>query len=362
MTALGEGRALAPSLQPKAGAELFTDRRVNSRKKKRDQLPWPKDRPFKILSLDGGGIKGIYGAALLSRIESELGESGAIHKYFDMIAGTSTGGILGIGAGLGIAAKRMESLYINGGKKIFPPLRYKLSRWTFIRLLFGVLYDYRKLERLLYAEFGDRTFGECRARMVVPAFMIPKTEITVFKTDHHPDFQRDHRSPAWEIARATAAAPTYFHGHDHGDVMFIDGGVWANNPVMAAVVDALSAYNVSRDQIEIFSIGTGDQPWIISKAEARGGIYSWQQVIKGAMYLTSDNAHAQAGLLLGPERILRVEPSGPAGNVEMDDWQTAHQILPEAAILDFEANKHLIMAFFASQVLPRERFYSKVLS
>ena len=357
MTGFGEERALGRNPSPNPGPELFTTRRVNSRRKKREQLPWPKDHSFRILSLDGGGIRGLYSASLLHLIEAELGQSGSLYQYFDMIAGTSTGGILGIAASLGVPAERMKSLYVSGGREIFPPWRYKVSRYTLVRLLFGVLYDYRKLERLIYAEFGDATLGDCRARMVVPAFMIPKAEIAVFKTDHHPDFQNDHRMKAWEAARATAAAPTYIHGLDRGDVMFIDGGVWANNPIMAAVVDALSAYDVNRDKIEILSIGTGSQPWEISKAEARGGIFSWKTVIEGAMYLTADNALAQAGLLIGPERITRIEPRGEAATIDMDDWRTAVRLLPDAAATDFAENKDPIMRFFEAKVDPRHRFY-----
>ena len=358
MTGFGEEKALNPKLPPKLGPEPFIDRRANSLRQKRKQLPWPQDRPFRILSLDGGGIKGIYTATLLQRMEEELGAPGSLCKHFDMIAGTSTGGILGIGTSLGIPAERMNSLYVIGGKEIFPPWRYRASQWMLVRLLCGVLYDYKKLARLIYVEFGDVPFGDCQTRMVIPAFMVPKSEITVFKTDHHPDFKNDHRTKAWEIARATAAAPTYFHGHERGDVMFIDGGVWANNPIMAAVVDALSVYDVERDNIEILSIGTGNPPWEISKSEARGGIFSWKQVIEGAMYLTTDNALAQAGLLIGPERIIRIEPSGNAGLVDMDDWKTAVRILPEAASQDFEVNRDMILRFFDREVDSRHRFHT----
>lgn len=357
MTGFGEARALVQNPSPNPGPEPFIERRANLLRRKREQLPWPKDRPFRILSLDGGGIKGLYSASVLQFIEAELGEPGALYQYFDMIAGTSTGGILGIAVSLGKPADRMKSLYVLGGREIFPPWRYKLSRCTLVRLVFGVLYDYRKLERLIYAEFGDATLGDCRTRMVIPAFMIPKAEITVFKTDHHPDFKNDYKMKAWEVARATAAAPTYFRGHDRGTVMFIDGGVWANNPIMVALVDSLSSYDVEKGQIEILSIGTGNQPWEISKMEARGGIYSWKTVIGGAMYLTADNALAQAGLLIGPERITRIEPSGNAANIDIDDWCGAVKVLPDAAAGDFAKNKDSIMRFFVAKVAPRHRFY-----
>ena len=85
--------------------------------------------------------------------------------------------------------------------------------------------------------------------------MMPKTEIAVFKTDHHEDFRNDHLTPMWKVARATSAAPTYLKGHEHEESgrIFIDGGVWANNPVMVALVDALTAYDLAPEQIEILA-------------------------------------------------------------------------------------------------------------
>lgn len=339
---------------------MFTDRRANSLHKKRERQPWPKGQTFKILSLDGGGIKGIYTAELLRHCEEAFGN---VAKHFDMIAGTSTGGIIALGLGLGISTADITAFYQDDGRKVFPPLplrwlgrtRQKFS-WLFIKPKLM----HEELEEALKHRFGNHLLGESTARLVIPAFMMPKTEIAVFKTDHHKDFRNDHLTPMWRVARSTSAAPTYLKGHEHEESgrIFIDGGVWANNPVMIAIVDALTAYDLIPEQIDIFSIGTGNQPFELSKASIYGGLLAWREVIKAAMFLTTDNATAQAKLLLGPNRCLRLEPSGENALVEMDDYDVAFARLPALARQDFLTNRNSIASFFADTVSPRERHYS----
>lgn len=344
---------------PKRGLPAFTDRRAHSLKERRKPLPWPKDKPFKILSLDGGGIRGIYAATILAQIEREVTGGEPIADYFDTIAGTSTGGIIALGLGLKKSASKIEKLYVEDGHLVFPERWRKrpLRRWW--RQLRGSLLDHTELERLLYDTFQDETVGDSSARLVIPAFLSPKTQIAVLKTDHHEDFKKDYLMAAWEAARATSAAPTFFQGHTASDDhVFLDGGVWANNPIMAAIVDALSAYDVAREQIQIFSIGTGNAPYDIGAFALRGGLFQWREIIKGAIFLTTDNAQAQACLLLGPENILRLEPKRGAAEIDLDDWRGAVTVLPAQARADYEANRDRIASLFVDKVAPRHRFYT----
>ena len=101
---------------------MFTDRRANSLATRRERQPWPKGKPFKILALDGGGIRGVYTAALLERCEATLAGGEPLARYFDMIAGTSTGGIIALGLGLGIPTAEITGFYRDDGRRIFPPL------------------------------------------------------------------------------------------------------------------------------------------------------------------------------------------------------------------------------------------------
>lgn len=343
---------------------MFTDRRANSLQTRRRRQPWPKDRTFKILSLDGGGIKGIYTAELLRHCEETLVRSKPIARYFDMIAGTSTGGIIALGLGLAFPTVDITAFYRDDGRKIFPPLpgRWldRARQWVSWRFI-GPKLAHKELEKALKLRFKNHLLGESSVRLVVPAFMMPKTEIALFKTDHHEDFRHDHRTPMWKVARSTSAAPTYLKGHEHEESgrIFIDGGVWANNPVMVALVDALTAYDLTPEQVEVFSIGTGNAPFELSRPDAFGGMWAWKEVIKAAMFLTTDNATAQAKLLLGPNRCLRLEPTGEDASVEMDDYDAAFARLPGLAARDFEANKADISRFFTDAVAPRERHYTQ---
>jgi patatin-like phospholipase/acyl hydrolase len=339
---------------------MFTDRRANSLAKRRHKQPWPADRAFKILSLDGGGIKGLYTAELVRQCEAVFGRSMA--SAFDMIAGTSTGGIIALGLGLGLSAEEIMTFYRKDGRRIFPPLPAgRWSRfWQFAGWMSGPKLRHEELEEALKTRFQGHLLGESHTRLVIPAFMMPKTEIAVFKTDHHEDFRNDHLTPMWRVARATSAAPTYLKGHEHEESgrIFIDGGVWANNPVMVALVDALTAYDITPDQVEIFSIGTGNAPFALSVDKVMSGLIAWREAIKAAMFLTTDNATAQAKLLLGPDSCLRLEPRGDDAMIEMDDYDSALTRLPALAAQDFARYRERIGDFFASIVASRERHYS----
>lgn len=342
---------------------MFTDRRANSLRTRREPQPWPRGRPFRILSLDGGGIRGLYSASLLHQCQTQICGERPLASCFDMIAGTSTGGIIALGLGLGYSTQDILDFYRCDGRRIFPPLPQGriCKAWRWFTSLRTLQLDHTALEEALKRRFGERLLGDSDARLVIPAFMMPKTEIAVFKTDHHPDFERDWKTPAWKVARATSAAPTYLKGHEDemSRRIFIDGGVWANNPVMVALVDALTAYDVQRDQIEVLSIGTGNPPFQLNPRAVFGGLVAWREIIKAAMFLTTDNATAQAMLLLGPERCLRVEPKGDAAFIELDDYDGALKVLPDLAQADFDMARERIAEMLARTAAPRERHHSR---
>jgi patatin-like phospholipase/acyl hydrolase len=163
---------------------------------------------------------------------------------------------------------------------------------------------------------------------------------------------------AWEAARATAASPSYLSGHTGKDYVFLDGGLWANDPIMVGIVEALSTYQISLDQIDVLSIGTGNKPYEVRRSTAFGGLFSWREIIKAAMFLTTDNAQAQAALVLGAERIIRVEPVGTAVEIELDDWSEAARQLPTQAREHFAQNREQLTLFVGERTIPRERFYT----
>ena len=114
--------------------------------------------------------------------------------------------------------------------------------------------------------------------------------------------------------------------------IFVDGGVWANNPIMIALVEALASFEVTREQIRILSIGCGETAFTVQASQlARGGLVQWRNIISAAMRLQSQNALGQAGLLIGPERMIRIDLPRDFPAIQLDDWSTAVERLPGEA-------------------------------
>jgi len=350
-------RGLNP-LEPQED-KLFDNRKAGSRADRRPKLPWPEGQTYKILSLDGGGIKGIFTACMLGKIASEYARDEPLTQYFEHIAGTSTGGIIALGLGLEIPSQKIVELYTKDGAKIFPPWRFKLKKWTgrLGQLLWNKsVFDRKYLDIILKQTFGDRKYRECKPRMTIPAFKLPSAELAVLKTDHHPDYKHDPRNTCRKIAAATSAAPTFLKGVENGSTVFFDGGVWANNPIMLAVNEAITAYDIGLDQISVLSIGTGSPAWSTKNPRLNKGALGWADIFEGMMYLNGEAALSQARLMLGPENVVRVEPEGAQAAIDMADWQTARQELPSEAARLFEQNKDLFARFFESKAHPRDHF------
>lgn len=301
-------------------------------RKRRVPLPWPEDREFRILSIDGGGIRGIFPAAFLSGLEERYLGGSSVSRYFDLIAGTSTGGIIAIGLGAGFKARELRDLYIERGCEIFPPMNLMGRLLMNIKGVLRYRYDRQALVNILFEKFGDRKLGESQTRLCIPSCEGHHSEVYVFKTPHHPDFRLDHRETMVKVASATSAAPTYFRPLEDGGYTLVDGGLWANSPIMVGLVDALSCFSVPRERVRILSLGCGDEPYTVRRLKIRlGGMLLWYNIIYAAMRFQSLGAVGQAGLLIGADRINRVDV--PTGNrkIALDDWNRARAELPSAA-------------------------------
>ena len=263
---------------------------------------------------------------------------GSIADHFDLIGGTSTGGIIALGLAAGKSAREIRDLYVHRGSQIFPPVWDNvLGRiWKAFRnnILNTAIYRYNRcaLERELREFLGAKLIGESSVRLVVPAFDGRFSEVFVFKTRHHADYTQDWRQPMVDVALATSAAPTIYRPLNAGGYLLIDGGVWANNPTMLAVIEAMTTYDVPRERIKVLSIGCGDEPYKVTRRMTWGGLWQWRKIIGAAMRAQSLAATNQARLLLGPSNVLRIEPSNVGSPIELDDYRrAADELLPAAA-------------------------------
>src|SRR5580704_4817416 len=165
----------------------------------------------RILSIDGGGLKGVFPISFLSEIESALHLT-SVADHFDLIAGTSVGGIIALGLGLGLNARVMTEFFVNQGPGIFPRSILPTSQ---IRLLCGrERYSFQNLRKALEQTFGTKTLADSKVRLLIPSFDATKADIHIYKTAHSHRLAMDYRLTAVEVGLATAAAPTYFAGYD----------------------------------------------------------------------------------------------------------------------------------------------------
>ena len=163
---------------------------------------------FKILSLDGGGIKGLYAAKLLAQIEQKT--ENLIGDYFDMICGTSTGGLLALGITRGIPCRQISRFYEEHGPLIFPYEGWLMRKIRWVgQVGFGTKYNNEQLKVALRELLGDyQTMADANHLMCIPSFNITKGRPSVFKKPFG-HYHRDGRFKMMDVALATSAAPTY---------------------------------------------------------------------------------------------------------------------------------------------------------
>jgi patatin-like phospholipase/acyl hydrolase len=273
---------------------------------------------FRILCLDGGGIKGVFTAAALARIEDQT--KSRIVDHFDLICGTSTGGIIAVGLAMGLSAQTLLDFYRERGPHIFPTMGLVGRTFGILRQLFvGPKLSHAILRRELHSVLGDSRFGEARCRLAIPSYDAVRSRIYVFKTPHHPRFVNDRDTFAVDVALATSAAPTYFAAAStQQGGRFVDGGVWANSPVMVALVEAVSFLNVPLADIDLLTIGTTTEPFSIAKNEAASAL-KWNIGLVDLMFeAQSEAAQAQVGLLLDG-RVHRINFQSTANRFSLDN-------------------------------------------
>ena len=235
--------------------------------------------PFQILSLSGGGYLGLYTITVLSELERALDRP--LASCFDLLAGTSVGGIIALGLSLGRSPEEIKSAFEENGSSIFSNRPAPASRLSetidFFRSLFSPKYDGTALRDTIVSLVGqDTRLHDLERPTIVPTVNLIKGKPQVFKTDHHPDFQRDHRLRVVDVALATSAAPTYFPVAEIGDELFADGGLFATSPDLIALHEAEHFFEASPSDIRMLSVGTTTTQFSFSHTSRRHlGIMGW---------------------------------------------------------------------------------------
>ena len=306
-------------------------RAARSLTRRRRPLEWPEDREFRILSIDGGGIRAIFPAAVLAELERHYLDGDSLAGYFDLITGTSTGGIIALGLGAGMPAAKILQFYLEDGRDIFPPRERLTALWKARKILTHI-YDSQKLKDHLHRQLGSRTLRDSSSRLCIPSCDGTHGDVWVYKTPQHPDYQMDGARRMVDVALATSAAPTYFRPTEDGGFRLLDGGLRAKNPIMVGVVEAITALGAPQERIRVLSLGCGSEPYRVGRWKmSAGGLLGWCDIIFGAMRYQSLAALGQARLLIGADRIDRIEPALSGSLIPLDDWERACVELPSAA-------------------------------
>ena len=285
------------------------------------------DFPFgrRILSIDGGGILGTFPISFLAEIEQHL--DNPIGDYFDLIAGTSTGGILAIALALGIPATDLLRLYEKKGPGIFGQSHRGIGRFPMkmircVRHLYRHKYDSDELRDALTEVLGNRRLGEAQTRLIIPAWSPVAQSVYIYKTAHHDRLRTDYKALALDVALATSAAPTYFRQYITATgTGLIDGGVWASNPIALAVTEAIGLLKWSPSELHVLRLSCLQEVYAIPKWAGIGTLEL--KAINLFMDGQSYGAMGMAKILTGDaherQAIHRIDHKVPRGKFRIDD-------------------------------------------
>lgn len=237
---------------------------------------------FKILSLDGGGIRGILSATILQQVETTLQEKKGqkLHEYFDLIAGTSTGSILAAGIACHLNAEQIINIYLEEGKNIFLESVRQQRKWRKVSQAMGnhLLYPHEQGEqglakvlqkKLIHSQLhkSPKISEINKPNILIPAYDVYSRNTTWF-VNNYSSVEQAWYDPIelWKICTASASAPTFFSPYElpynaEQSLPHIDGGVSANNPALLAIAHALlieKQNGLKLSDIAVLSIGTGN--------------------------------------------------------------------------------------------------------
>jgi len=166
---------------------------------------------------------------------------------------------------------------------------------------------------------GDRQLATSRLRLVIPAYSLDENDVYTFKTPHHERLRRDGRETMVDVALAATAAPTYFPAFHLRHHRLVDGGLWANNPSLVGVVEAVSMLDAPLSSIRVLSLGTTDPLARNSAALNNGGVLNWLRPVASLLLRAQALGHLHSvEHLIGPTNVVRVDPAVPEGTFALD--------------------------------------------
>jgi len=278
---------------------------------------------FKILSIDGGGVRGVLPARLIDRLGSPAA---------DLYAGTSTGAIVAVGLAFGLRASDLVNFYWSLSNKVFyqPTVVHRV-----IGGLFSSQYDNRNLIVEMRNIFGEHTLRDLERRVLIPTFDLMSDDGQTWKPKFFHNLDNSNLDEKIvDVLLRTTAAPSYFPSYQG----FIDGGIVANNPAMCALAQALDQGTIgcSFDQIRLLSLSTGRLSQGLVGDALDWGLARWMRYATNmAMEGTVDVAHYQCSRVLR-EHYFRLDPVLPR-QIAIDDTRAVPELVEHADDLSLES-------------------------
>lgn len=289
---------------------------------------------FKVLAIDGGGIRGAFAAGFLAELEQHIPTK--IYEHFDLVAGTSTGGIIAMALALGMSARQVREFYERHGKQIF-----SRGQRSLLGPAFAAKYSGSELENALRQAFGEQRLADAKVRLIIPAVNLITGQPTTFKTPHlRAARTRDSKYSAVDVVLATTAAPTYFNrAKVAGEGSYCDGGLWANNPSLVGYTEAMRIRDeaqadtgvapFSERDVSILSIGTGKQAFSF-EPPANAGYSWWARGMRLLDVILNSQAQGTAyitGFLADRETYRRIDFDLPERSWTLDNARVLERYL-----------------------------------
>lgn len=304
---------------------------------------------MKMLCIDGGGIRGVFPITILSAIEKDLGKP--IGTFFDVVAGTSTGSIIASSIAM---KKNMEELleqYERNGEKIFRR-QAKIG-------LFKSVYSDKYLRHYLQDLFGNVVLKDITYPLIIPAVDVTFGKPYAYRSNYGNPESEDLKIKLWDAVLSSCSAPLYFPPNNiKNHYLSVDGGLWANNPSLVCITEGLQFFKESLEEIEILSIGTGQQVIDFSIDKNRSwGVKKWlplrlttmkvtPKLLDLALHLSSESVTYQCQTLLG-DNYLRINKN-LGEEMPFDDLEYMDELLLLADEV-YKEKREKILAFIKTR-------------
>jgi len=266
---------------------------------------------FKLLSIDGGGIKGFYSAIILQAFEKKYGPIG---EYFDLISGTSTGSIIGASLSRGVSTDEIIEFYQKDGPQILPSNYSLLRGWRLIKqIVFKSKYSNKKLRKSLETLVGDVVMDDAKTRLAISAVDLDTFRGFIFRTSHTGVQNRDGKLKMVDVIMASSAAPSYLPIVSVEGVSenLVDGALWANNPTMMGIIEALKFWvgpNKKYKKLAVLSLGNIDynDGWSTIKPRETSMLL-WNKTLLSLTLNTATKSMEEMMEFIASEKLLKTE-------------------------------------------------------